>query len=209
MSENRFSEILSEAKELTDEINVYEKEMREIAELPVIISEGAELDALPDFIDYSEDEIIQSILPRENGCWSGEPGNSIWYPDGDYTPPEKGKEKPYSNPENLPWDEILEKYGIKGIPFKDGEPDFSEVSKGTVEVEDFSTDRDANFTKADIELAKQWGCTPDEVKDWRKENGCVWHECKDMKTMHLVPHEIHANIAHSGGISEAKKGNGE
>ena len=102
----------------------------------------------------------------------------------------------------------LEKYDIDGIRFKDGEPDFSEISKGDVEIEPFSDSRSDNFDKADIELAKQKGCSPEDVAKWRKENGYTWHECKDMKTMQKVPSEIHNNIPHSGGISEAKKGTG-
>ncbi|WP_442866219.1 HNH endonuclease signature motif containing protein [Aeromonas sp. QDB50] len=104
--------------------------------------------------------------------------------------------------------EILEKYDIDGIRFKDGEPDFSEISKGDVEIEPFSDSRSDNFDKADIELAKQKGCSPEDVAKWRKENGYTWHECKDMKTMQKVPSEVHNNIPHSGGISEAKKGTG-
>lgn len=101
------------------------------------------------------------------------------------------------------------RYGIDGINFKDGEPDFSEISKGTVEIEPFSDSRTDNFDKADIELAKKKGCSPEEVAKWREENGYTWHECKDMKTMQKVPSEVHNNISHSGGISKVKKGNGE
>ena len=137
--------------------------------------------------------------PISDGHWEGERGDSKWVPDGDYIPQK-------SNPEGKTWDEILEKYGIDGINFKDGEPDFSKLSKGTVEIENFSENRDDNFDKADAELAKQRGCTPEEVAKWRKENGYTWHECKDMKTMQKVPSEVHNNVPHSGGISEAKKG---
>jgi len=137
--------------------------------------------------------------PLENGHWDGERGDSKWIPDPDYVPQK-------SNPEGKTWREILAKYGIDGIPFKDGEPDFSEISKGTVEIEGFSSDRSDNFDKADAELAKQRGCTPEEVAKWRKENGYTWHECKDMKTMQKVPSEVHNNVPHSGGISESKKG---
>jgi len=140
-------------------------------------------------------------LEGSNGQWNGERGDSTWYPDRDSMP---GK----CNPENKTWGEILDKYRIDGITFKDGEPDFSEISKGTVEIEPFSTERTDNFDKADIELAKQKGCTPEEVAKWRKENGYTWHECKDMRTMQKVPSEVHSNIPHSGGISEAKKGKG-
>ncbi len=136
--------------------------------------------------------------PLENGEWSGERGNSTWIPDPDYIP-QKG------NPDGKTWQEILEKYGIEGIEFKDGEPDFSEISKGDVKIEPFSENRSDNFDKADIELAKQKGCTPEEVAKWRKENGYTWHECKDMETMQKVPSEVHNNIPHSGGISEKKK----
>lgn len=44
-------------------------------------------------------------LPRSNGRWDGEPGNGTWYPD---------------NPDAK---NVL---GDKGVPFKDGRPDFSE-----------------------------------------------------------------------------------
>ena len=141
-------------------------------------------------------------IDGNNGHWDGERGDSNWYPDSDYVP---GK----GNPEGKTWSEILDKYGIDHIPFKDGEPDFSEISKGNVEIEPFSDSRTDNFDKADIELAKQKVCTPEEVAKWRKENGYTWHECKDMKTMQKVPSEVHNNVPHSGGISEAKKGNGD
>jgi hypothetical protein len=146
-----------------------------------------------------------------NGHWeNGVPGDGDWYPDRDYTPPPKSKkEPPYNNPNNLTFGEILDKYGIDHISFKNGEPDFSEVCKGTVKIQPFTDSRDDNFDKADIELAKQKGCSPEEVRKWRKENNYTWHECQDMKTMQKVPNEIHANIPHSGGISEAKKGTGE
>ncbi|MHC1685929.1 MAG: HNH endonuclease [Clostridiaceae bacterium] len=148
------------------------------------------------------DNMKNCPIDGNNGHWDGERGNSNWYPDPDFVP---GK----ANPEGKTWSEILNKYGIDHIPLKDGEPDFSEISKGTVEIEPFSDSRTDNFDKADIELAKQKGCAPEEVAKWRKENGYTWHECKDMKTMQKVPSEVHNNITHSGGISEAKKGNGD
>jgi hypothetical protein len=141
-------------------------------------------------------------IDGNNGHWDGERGNSNWYPDPDFIP---GK----ANDEGKTWKEILGKYGIDHIPFKDGDPDFSEICKGTVEIEPFSDSRTDNFDKADIELAKQKECTPEEVAKWRKENGYTWHECKDMKTMQKVPSDVHNNIPHSGGISEAKKRNGD
>lgn len=150
----------------------------------------------PEAADKSE---LAKNCPRENGKWEGERGDSKWKPDPDYVPQK-------ANPEGKPWRDILDKHDTDGITFKDGEPDFSDISKGTVEIEDFSDSRSDNFDKADIALAEQRGCSPEEVAGWRKENGYTWHECKDMKTIQKVPCEVHNNIPHSGGISEAKKG---
>lgn len=141
-------------------------------------------------------------LEGSKGSWESERGNSKWLPDPDSIP---GK----INPEQKKWGEILSKYGIDGINFKDGDPDFSEISKGNVEIDNFSESRTDNFDKADIELAKQKKCTPEEVAKWRKDNSYTWHECKDMTTMQKVASDVHNNIPHSGGISETKKLNGE
>ncbi|MDR0869023.1 MAG: HNH endonuclease [Planctomycetota bacterium] len=141
-------------------------------------------------------------LEGNNGRWDGERGNGDWHPDRDYVP---GK----ANPEGKTWGKILGKHGTDHISFKDGKPDFSEICKGTVKIDGFSDVRTDNFDKADAELARQSGRTPEDVAGWRKENGYTWHECNDMKTMQAVPSEIHNNISHRGGISEVKKGNGE
>lgn len=186
---------------------VKESSLRRFSECPLIKS-GETKNFDKPMSDYDKplaviyDNMRNCPIDGNNGHWDGERGNSNWYPDQDFVP---GK----ANPEGKTWSEILNKYGIDHIPFKDGEPDFSEISKGTVEIEPFSDSRTDNFDKADIELAKQKGCTPEEVAKWRKENGYTWHECKDMKTMQKVPSEVHNNVPHSGGISEAKKGNGD
>lgn len=138
---------------------------------------------------------------EERGKWKEEKGNSLWTPNREIVPRGKG-----TNEEGLTWGEILDKNGIEGIPFKDGEPDFSKISKETVEIDGFTDDRRINFKKADMEAAEKRGCSPQEVKEWRKENGYTWHEKSDCKTMEKVPAEVHGNIPHSGGISEYKKG---
>ncbi|MEY8391869.1 HNH endonuclease [Lachnospiraceae bacterium 45-W7] len=137
--------------------------------------------------------------PLENGEWSGERGNSKWKPDKQYIPQKM-------NPEAKNWDRILKQYGIDGINFRDGEPDFRPISKGDVKIKEFSSDRTDNFDRADMELARRHGCSPEKVKEWRKNNKYTWHECKDQKTMQKVPSIVHNNVSHRGGISEAKKG---
>lgn len=148
----------------------------------------------------SENAARSVLMPRNGGKWSGEPGNSTWNPDRESEPGDRHG----TNPEHKKWGEILDEYGIDGIRFDGGEADFSEVAKGTVEIADFTDDRDINFTQADEKLAEARGCTPEEVAEWRKENAYTWHECKDLSTMQKVPTKVHGNISHSGGIAEYK-----
>lgn len=164
-------------------------------------ADESKLEKAKEFMDKSlvflEDRVKN--CPLENGKWSGERGDSKWKPDKEYVPQK-------ANPEGKTWESILNKYRIDGINFRDGEPDFTPISKGDVKIKDFSADRADNFDKADMELAKKHGCSPGEVRSWRKENGYTWHECKDRQTMQKVPSVVHNNITHRGGISEAKKG---
>lgn len=89
------------------------------------------------------------------------------------------------------------------------------MSEGTVEIDDFSTDRNSNFTQADEQLAEKWTeegkdgkeWSPQDIKEYRKENNLSWHERSDMKTIDLVPQEVHGNVPHSGGISAVKNKN--
>ena len=148
------------------------------------------------------DEVKGCPIEGNGGPWEGERGNSKWFPNRDEIP-----KNPLTNPDGLTWGQILDKYGIDGIEFKNGEPDFSPVAKGTVEIDHFTDNRygkGGNFDQACEKLAEQRGCTKEEVKAWMKENKYTWHERSDCKTMDKVPTEIHGNIRHSGGISEAK-----
>ncbi|ASM37016.1 hypothetical protein CSF_1152 [Campylobacter sputorum bv. faecalis CCUG 20703] len=156
--------------------------------------------------DVNPNATTMGFLPKEGGAWGGKEGDSIWKPDPDVIP-KKG------NPNGETWREILAEYGIDGIEFKDGEPDFSPVAEATVEIDDFSVNRSDNFNQADETLADKWSkeqkdgkiWTPEEVAQYRKDNQLSWHERSDQKTLDLVPQKIHGNIPHSGGISEAKK----
>ncbi|SFA79855.1 HNH endonuclease [Azotobacter beijerinckii] len=147
-----------------------------------------------------------SFMPVSNGTWEGRRGDSNWQPNPEHVPvpKSKGESGGYNNPDNKAMGEILKKYDIEGVPFKDGHPDFSEVSKGEVKVDEFTPRREKNFQQADIKLAEQKGCSPEDVQKWRKGNGYTWHELEDMQTMQKVPHEVHANIPHEGGISAKK-----
>lgn len=138
-------------------------------------------------------------IEGNGGNWDGERGNSNWTLDKDYIPQKY-------NPDGMTFGETLTKLNIENpqIPFKEGYPDFSRISKGEVQIDEFTSLRADNFTQADEKLSKQWGVSPEDVSKWRKENRYTWHECEDCKTMQLVPSEIHGNVSHFGGVSIAK-----
>ena len=145
-------------------------------------------------------------IPQNGGVWSGEPGNSKWIPNKEDIP-----KQPYGNEKT--WATILEEHGIDGIEFKEGEPDFTPVAEGSVEIEDFTTNRDDNFFQADQNLAQKWNqeskngkndWSISDIRQYRKEKKLTWHERSDMKTLDLVPQEVHGNVPHAGGISALK-----
>ncbi len=163
-------------------------------------------EAITDDAGLDSEDVIRveprdGILPRNGGEWLGEEGNSEWVPDSDYIPGDRHG----TNPENKSWAEIKTDYGFDKIAFIDGEPDFSPLSKGTVDITDFTEDRECNFAQADELLAAQNGTGPEEIERWRHENKYTWHECANCKTMQLVPTEVHGNLSHSGGISAIKQ----
>ena len=70
-----------------------------------------------------------------------------------------------------------------------------------------------NFSQADAKCAEKWNAsnkdgksdwTAAEVRDWRRENQCSWHERCDTRTMDLVSRDIHSYFGHYGGCSECK-----
>ena len=187
-------------KPITDYVSGYdepESSLDDSIDMDDII-EDEEDDDLIAIAEAYESRVSGCPIEGHNGSWDGFRGNSMWNPDKEAIPTRY-------NPEGLTWGQILDKFGIEGIEYKDGDPDFSPVSKGKVEIDDFTDDRISNFAQADEALAKQKNCSPEEVKQWREENGYTWHECRDCKTMQKVPREIHNNMDHSGGVSEYKK----
>lgn len=161
---------------------------------------------------FNPDQRIESVLDKEkiyttdaerikqasksNGEWIGEKGNSEFRPN-------KQEAK-----------EALESYGRSGIEYKDGNPDFSEVSEATINIDKMTSDRASNFRYADKTCADKWNAeardgktdwTRNDVKSWRHENRYSWHERIDKKTMDLVQRDIHDECKHFGGVAECKR----
>lgn len=147
-------------------------------------------------------------LPK--GKWSGKPGESFWLPDNlDEVP----KFKVYSGGDKS-WRQLLKEYHCpKGIPFKNGEPDFKAAGlvKGEVDLGDIGqylkiytngkVERKYLHEEAFRRLAKKWNMSVDEVKAFKEKNNLVWHESADGHTLELVPREIHDHVAHAGGVA--------
>ena len=170
----------------------------------------------------SEEERMKSI-PHEKygdgspkGTWSGEPGNSMFIPA--------------DTPENQEIIKYLHEHGVEGIVYKDGVPDFSPVSEGTVEIPDMTEYRSSyfeprpdgklgNYEQAYQALADKWNMekrggrdnwTANEIRRWAKtrrvgeEFKLEVHENSDTKTCEFVRHDIHMFFTHSGGREECK-----
>ncbi len=116
----------------------------------------------------------------------------------------------------------LKKRGLDGIKYdKYAEPDFSPVAKETVEIDNMTSIRRGagrNFEQADSACAKAWNekamdgrtdWTARDVERWREKHKYSWHERSDMKTMDLVPSDVHDACKHYGGCSECKARDGE
>lgn len=135
----------------------------------------------------------------ERGEWQGERGESVFIPN---------------ESEIIA---ILDEYGIEGIEYKNGIPDFSPCSESTVEIENMTDNRSgppvegSNFQQCDQKCAEQWNAqardgrtdwTARDVANWRRENGYSWHERNDMKTCDLIPTKVNAYFGHLGGVGE-------
>ena len=120
--------------------------------------------------------------------------------------------------------DILLRYGLDGIYYRNAEPDFEPCSEATVKISAMTENREnftnadgeivfGNFSQADIELAKAWNrekregrsdWQAEEVFDYRKANNLTWHEKCDTETMVLVPSAVNFYFKHSGGCSECR-----
>lgn len=155
--------------------------------------------------DQSKTKISESLVPEKyklnkaiesKGEWSGEKGNSLFYPESTEV---RG---------------VLKGYGVDGIKYKNGEPDFSNVSEATVTIDNMTSNRINNFKHADYKCAEKWSkegkegktdWTRTDVREWRHTNRYSWHERSDTKTMDLVQRDIHFECKHFGGVAECKR----
>ncbi len=212
---------------------------REVEALPDKIGEVSEVEALPDKIEVvpeseflgaiDEGATIDNVKPKHEAITSDNASESD-YPSSykeriDRTPSETSDRGEWTGergestyiPSDEAMKELLAQFGLEGIEYKDGIPDFSKCSACTVEIDNMGSTRygeDGNFAQCDAKAAEQWNkegrdgktdWTARDVKKWREENGYSWHERNDMKTCDLVPTKVNDYFGHLGGVAECKK----
>lgn len=110
--------------------------------------------------------------------------------------------------------DLLNHFGLKGIPYIDAMPDFRQCSYCTVYLQSMSIMRYINFSLCDKLCSTHWNSidylncsswTSHKVKNFRIENSLCWHERNDCMTCDLVPSKINSFFLHLGGISECKR----
>lgn len=123
--------------------------------------------------------LIKTRLPRTNGRWEGEPGNSNWFSDlSEVNAITKGEP----------------------IPFKNGYPDYSKWSKGNLKFENLDgTYKDFDKVYQRIAEIKD---LPNKTaaKNYLSEKGLTPHHYQEGKTIQLIPRVLN-EIPHSGGAS--------
>lgn len=163
------------------------------------------------YVSYKERLDRTPKVESDLGSWEGDRGESKFIPSEETDAGREAKE-------------TLVGKGMDGITYKDAEPDFSECAEATVEIDNMTENRsdyedddgnkhEGNFSQADAKCAEQWSAsqkdgrsdwTATDVRDWRRENKCSWHEKCDTRTMNLVSFDIHSFFRHSGGCAECK-----
>lgn len=117
------------------------------------------------------------------GHWGGERGEWEWYSDIRV---------------------VNELTGWKPIRFRKGFPDFRPWAKEQVFMRCTGID-DIDFPKADKAMAKRLGFkNKTAYKKYREANRLTWHHVEGGKEMLLVPRDIHENVPHQGGASDAR-----
>ena len=147
-------------------------------------------------------------------------GNGLCVADSEYVMPSSGT---YNNVRGMTMGELHNENHIEGIYYNSYQPDFSTCAYDSIELAtnsfsryqaDMSVDEsgieDSIHEQAIAAFAKKWGKSVQEVRDflsdihtedYNKRRLYVLHECVDIKTVMIVPREIHAFYKHSGGIS--------
>ena len=181
----------TEFKEIKPETDISPKEAREFWDNEFVSLENGGL--------YTSLENRVKEAERNDGTWNGDVGESKFTPSN-------------LTDEGIAAKSKLSEFGMDGVEFKNGIPDFSKLAVETIEI-DMTSDRTTNYAKAYKAVANRWNSenkdgrgdwTAREVKEWKQANNLSPHECSDMKTVQFVPTVVHSFVKHYGGVAECK-----
>lgn len=132
----------------------------------------------------------QKITIPTNGKWSGDVGNSSFWPN-----------KISQNSKHTLVD-LQKMVGKDGVPFKNGHPDFKKFRNANVEVKNMTGDHQKDVAEAAKSFVKNGKFkSQNEAKQYASKNDLAWHHEPDGKSMSLIPRIIHDNVKHDGGAS--------
>jgi hypothetical protein len=95
------------------------------------------------------------------------------------------------------------KYRSKGLRFtKEGYPDFAPHARQLPNGKNYVEIEYTGSRRADEAAANKMAKLDRMPRDW------TWHHAEDMKTMYLVPTDLHDAVKHSGGVATYKHGSG-
>lgn len=205
-------EFASEDADLAEEEMV--KETEALAPTDADLGE-TELEETEESIDIAEEEDLMRDVVRQNvqdvrlpvsgGEWENPEhiGDGLWRPNDETEFHWRKGDQVCS----MTGAEFRERYGVEGVTYQDGEPDFEPFEDevlGHVELEDMPDHRDGadgSYRAATHAAAQRLGVSEAEVEHRMEEQGLTWHECGDRSTVRAIPTGINAAFPHTGGIS--------
>jgi hypothetical protein len=94
-------------------------------------------------------------------------------------------------------------YRSKGLRFtKEGHPDFAPHARQLPNRKNYVEIEYTGSRRADFAAANKKAMLDKTPKNW------TWHHAEDMKTMYLVPKDLHKAVKHSGGVAKYKHASG-
>lgn len=193
---------------IRDNPKLKEKVLQEVDNVAKkLISKNKDAEQITNYKNYAQNlkneintefpnSLPKSIKLPKNGIWSGEKGNSRFFP----SKVNKNSEKTIK--------EIYDMNGRTGIKYENGVPKFK--NKGELELRNLKGD-DSDFqtafqeiVKNKIEIEGRTFKNIQEVKDYfRKERLTLHHEI-DGKTLSIVDRDTHELYRHTGGASKIR-----
>lgn len=148
--------------------------------------------------------IVPDVVPKgiklpKNGIWSGEKGNSRFFP----SKVNKNSQKDIK--------ELYEVNGNTGIKYQKGNPKFNNVSEANIEIKGLNGTNKSDFPlvydkiiKDNISIRGQTFKTRAEVENFLSKERLTIHHKEGGDTVQIVDRDIHEVYRHSGGASELR-----